>query len=830
MRLFTVFLCCLCVIYSATGQRTRLPGSNADYPYLVYYGNWTDAQVSFARNHYKLVLLHPTVSNISPEQIATIQSGIDGIPGTGDDVLVLGYLSIGEDDRPGAPFTGDGTGPRVDPRPRGVGPFRDIDMFGHRSPGGGQYASYYLDDGSLLENGSSAHDGLPDRNATFGAYYVNAGDPAWIEILRNSTKEIDGKAGMDELLTRTTGAGYGCDGLLLDTLDVAAPNSYGATQHEWTAPGMSALIGRIAATFPEKVMMGNRGLFYYDPNLEHYRFTTRGSLNAVLFEGYYSDSNSAGLPSPYFCGNKAYLAPKLNAESQRPDGFSIFALDYFGPDGAGVAGELAYRESQLIQGWPLYRSNSLLTTTPFSTDAVSWNTNHPDLAAPAWDSTFSGDSAQNEARIGIQEVVPGNGSATIRWDVARDQSGPVHYNIYYGESADFLSDPDSLISAVEMTTPPTYAEGSSSHSFPFEYTVGNLVNGTRYYFAVRAEDFLGHEDSNTQVLSTIPRGISSQFMPYPIEGNITPWEEIPSALGDPIGDGIPDMVSVKIANNREHLFLLLEYNQTEAVNAFEGSPSIFLSLDRDRDPSTGYDIYGRGLIGAEVSWQNAEPFLQSTNLFNTGQSLTDALPLITPYRTRTGSQQYVISRNARFRDLSGAEVRVFPDAPFRLAIWSDGDSPEFLGWIDYSFASIPVRLSYDTWKTGTFTDLQLQNPEISGPEADWDGDGQSVLLEYALGTNPLAGDKGLVVEGAHEPGQQSSIRVSFRQRTEVAGLIYEIEVSKDLITWETDPNQLVEIARQPSSPGFDQVIVGLRSPANARVSFLRLRVAFAGAP
>ena len=97
------------------GDNGALGAFNTTQPYLIYYGNWTTAQVNYARTNYHLVILHPA-SNINSNQIATIKSGKDGILGTADDVRVLAYLSVGEDDRNGAPVAGDRMGPRVDPR------------------------------------------------------------------------------------------------------------------------------------------------------------------------------------------------------------------------------------------------------------------------------------------------------------------------------------------------------------------------------------------------------------------------------------------------------------------------------------------------------------------------------------------------------------------------------------------------------------------------------------------------------------------------------------------------------------------------------------------
>src|ERR1700690_4068486 len=163
------------------GDNGPQPGFNTASPYLIYYGNWNSGQVDYARTNYHLVILHPA-SNITSNQIASIKRGKDNIAGTADDVLVLAYLSIGEDDRNGAPFSGDGLGPRVDPRASDGDPLSGItNPLGLASAGGTHYASYYL-------NSRSNQNGTPDQNSNFGSYYVNAGAPAWWSVLQTMTQ------------------------------------------------------------------------------------------------------------------------------------------------------------------------------------------------------------------------------------------------------------------------------------------------------------------------------------------------------------------------------------------------------------------------------------------------------------------------------------------------------------------------------------------------------------------------------------------------------------------------------------------------------------------
>src|SRR5688572_6099596 len=126
MRKLCALLLALAVAQSFStvvlAQRGPAPGFNSGTPYLIYYGNWDAAKIDTARLNYRLVILHPSVSNITPSGIATIRSGPDNTSGSSDDVKVLAYISVGEDDRPGAPFAGDGNGPRVDPRPNSAAP------------------------------------------------------------------------------------------------------------------------------------------------------------------------------------------------------------------------------------------------------------------------------------------------------------------------------------------------------------------------------------------------------------------------------------------------------------------------------------------------------------------------------------------------------------------------------------------------------------------------------------------------------------------------------------------------------------------------------------
>ncbi len=988
-------------------QRGPVPGLNTSTPYLIHYGNWTAALVDQARTNYKLVILHPSASDITPANIAAIRSGPDNVAGTADDVIVLAYISIGEDDRPGAPFAGDGNGPRVDPRPTYGDPLTDsIPPLGDPSPGGTGYASYYLDDNDF--------NGIPDRNATFGGYYVNPGDPAWYQILKTKTKAANGRAGIQELLGTTFGAGYGCDGLFLDTVDTPAPNSFGATYFEWTAKAYRDLVKNISDDNPAKVLLANRGVFFYNPNLKPYAYTLRPYINMVMFESYYTDSSGSGAPTAFFADNKYNYAPKINAEAHRPDGFTVIALGYTSPGEPASLGLADFNESQGQQGWPLYRTNPALNALPFNTDAAAWNAAHPDIAPPVWDSTaatgadsdFNTPGNQPPApRVGILQAIPGAGSATVRWDVARDQTGPVRYNLYYTNAATLDFNTATKISNITAQIPLNYRTGTGEGRYPYEYTVAGLANGVSYKFAIRAEDALGHEDTNTVTLQAVS---PSYYKTIAVDGDDSDWADVPEIGSDPIGDGVPDVVSVKIANDADYVYLLVRYFGAVDTNTLNGSPSTFLSLDNDANIATGFNIYGLGQVGAEVSWQNDFPFAQdaanynlgatfssaagispynshtsfqeyrlrrdatytigagtakpvflndkmrfafwtndstaaefaggydyiiatpppvpsyyktiavdgdfsdwdsipviatdpagdgapdivtmkaandenylyvlvgyngavdTNNLsggpstflsldndaniatgfniyglgrigaevswqndfafaqdsanFNLGADFTNGAAEISPYSTNTNYQEYRIRRDATYAIGAGAQNPVFPASLIRLAFWTDGSPGEFAGGFKYMFAGNPGGSPYESWKLAKFTSAELLDPQISGSAADPDRDGISNLLEFALGGEPKSSNTGILPRsGTTTVGADKFLTFTYTRSATTSGIDYIPEASSNLAVWDSSAAQFTTISTTPLAGGREEVVIRFTNPIPTSPRFIRLK-------
>jgi hypothetical protein len=603
-----------------------VPGINTTTPYLIYYGGWNAAQVDFARRNYHLVIVD--AHNITAAQIAAIKCGPDNIAGNMDDALVFSYISVGEDNRPGAPVAGDGLGPRIDPRSSDNVPLSSItNVLGLPSPGGTGYASYYLD----TKNNA---DGIPDKNSTFGGCYINAGAPAWWTALKNMTIAVDGNAGLDELLTTNIGKGCNCDGVFLDTLDTTAPNSFGGTSYEWTAPGMQTLVQRISTNYPTKLVMANRGLFFYNPNYKHYAYTLRPYVNLVMFESYFTDSNNSDQTNPFFADNKFDQAPKINAEAGRPDGFTVVALgyDHSPPLPQSVINQ-DYSESMGIQGWPLYRTDPSLTSA-FNTNASVWLATNADTQPPIWDSTAAQSTTPPAPRAGVQEVIGGDGTVTVRWDVARDQTGPVHYNVYYTSNPALDFAVATKLAQVIPAMPANYAAGTGPGVYPYEYTVAGLSNGVTYTFAVRAEDSAvpSHEDTNTVALSVAAgtNGAGGTHRSITIDGDFSDWIEVPVTYHGATDANPVNFADVQFANDANYLYG--HFTLHSAATPFSNS-NTHLFVDRDNNILTGFHPTGAS-FGSEMMIEGATGYDQRNGGFNEG-TVSGANWLLSPGGTGT---------------------------------------------------------------------------------------------------------------------------------------------------------------------------------------------------
>ena len=588
---------------------------------LTFYGAWDDAKIPVFQR-FDLITLQPGMYGTGDNEPAAIAK----VKAKGTKVLL--YVTLGEDDRTydnAAPVAGDGKGPvHFNAATRSV-------VYGNKG-----IASFYLDEWNAKGYDSDpvnrVPDGLPDRQGDWGSCMVNAGDPAWQNEVMATVTSL-----MDE----------GADGLFLDTPETADPwHGYG-----WTAEGMYGLIKKIRDAYPGKLLILNRGLFFFEPNFPfQYAWSPRKLINGVVFESYYSDSdypadlggNGTTHLNPFFELNKYTSAPRLNAEFGRSDNpGSILHIDYAAAPALIQAKDPVFfgkvmQETAVEQGWLPQITDRLLVEAP--TTALDFPP-AADKAPPHWQNTavgfgslidpapayymapgddrsaaeFGGNAPK--PRVGLLKAIPGNGSVTLRWDVAADQTRPVRYNVYYAKQAlvDFTA-PQRLPDVPTQMSADYTLRGytDADDACPYEFTITGLENNRLYRFAVRAEDGTagvaapsagrigpagGIEDANLEILAAVPR--DSAVFPIAIDGAFADWQGI-AGIPDSAGEGSgTDFRLLRITDDTASLFLYVE-----TAAAADPAKTILL-FNSDRLGYTGdTSRTGSGFHGADYRWQN----------------------------------------------------------------------------------------------------------------------------------------------------------------------------------------------------------------------------------
>jgi hypothetical protein len=363
---FYLLFCPLC---NGTSNKKLQLNIDSSSDYLCYYGYWDDDKISRGQD-FDLIILEP--SGITAAQISKLKKGHDGISGTNDDVIVIGYLSIGEDHS--ASRTGNGKGPCY---------FNyDSNKVIYENMG---LASWYVDDNDLNQK--------PDTDPIWKSAYVNAGDTLWWQFLKTNSN------GADVILNIKN-----CDGLFLDLVDIAMP--WAPWPYRWTLLGMTDLISWLRNTYQDKYLIANRGLFYFDPSVpEAYSHSIRPYIDADMFESYYIENN------------RTYWAQKLNTEGSKPDGFKVIALDYFQPsDTISISKQT---KEVFSYNWTDYISN-------MSLDQIRYDVFHRhavDKNPPTWDNQYA-----------LIYAAPGDGSVKLSWGALTDQSLPLKFDVYYSNA------------------------------------------------------------------------------------------------------------------------------------------------------------------------------------------------------------------------------------------------------------------------------------------------------------------------------------------------------------------------------------------------------------
>jgi hypothetical protein len=146
---------------------------------------------------------------------------------------------------------------------------------------------------------------------------------------------------------------------------------------------------------------------------------------------------------------------------------------------------------------------------------------------------------------------------------------------------------------------------------------------------------------------------------------------------------------------------------------------------------------------------------------------------------------------------------------------------------------LPVPPTFMQWQASYFTAAQLNNPNVSGWNADPDHDGIPNGLEYYFRTNPIATPS--VAEQSSRPqvglmssGGSTYLTFSYRRLLGWSGNPAIVAVSDDLVSWDLSQNQIEQVGATARIDGFTELVtVRLKTPINQGPipkKFFRLRL------
>lgn len=127
------------------------------------------------------------------------------------------------------------------------------------------------------------------------------------------------------------------------------------------------------------------------------------------------------------------------------------------------------------------------------------------------------------------------------------------------------------------------------------------------------------------------------------------------------------------------------------------------------------------------------------------------------------------------------------------------------------------------WNENYFTPQELENPLISGPAADPDGDGIPNLIEYAMGLDPWVADDS-------EPRLRAELidgrlEFTYQQLRALEGWRLVVEFSSDLVTWSQGTGNSEVISNEDLDERREQIVVRDARPGSPLAkTFVRLTI------
>jgi hypothetical protein len=141
---------------------------------------------------------------------------------------------------------------------------------------------------------------------------------------------------------------------------------------------------------------------------------------------------------------------------------------------------------------------------------------------------------------------------------------------------------------------------------------------------------------------------------------------------------------------------------------------------------------------------------------------------------------------------------------------------------------VPPPLNFAGWLAAQFSPAQLADPDVSGPDADTDGDRLTTFAEFALGTPPLQADAAGRLPTAYidTVGDDTFLAVEFTRGPGTRLVRFNLQVSPALGAWTPTPSQIA--SETSNADGSTTVILRETTPidpAARPARYVRLHMA-----
>lgn len=159
---------------------------------------------------------------------------------------------------------------------------------------------------------------------------------------------------------------------------------------------------------------------------------------------------------------------------------------------------------------------------------------------------------------------------------------------------------------------------------------------------------------------------------------------------------------------------------------------------------------------------------------------TDLTARITLNHFTPGSTTATVISYGKTNDLAGGDLT--PGTAVLSGTTFDYTFPS------YSMSVLVVKGQYEVWREGKFTAAELNDGSVSGDSGQPAHDGIPNLMKYALGLEPKSpATAGLPAGGRLPLNGKTYLTVTFTQQRALTDIAYTVQVSGDLVNWQSGP-------------------------------------------